>query len=741
MSGKKKIFPVLFVLILSLAAFLVCGDNGEQTDIVPLIDYVNPFIGTGGVGYGVGSTFPGPTLPFGMVKLSPDTTDQGNRPDFAHCGGYWYRDPEIRGFTHTHFSGTGAADYGNILLMPTLGIGDQKTLEEGYRSTYRHDTEAASPGYYAVTLDNYSIRVELTATEHAGYHRYTFPESDEAYVLIDVGASIVEGASQGTYVEITPQESEVTGWVDYVGGLSGRSGGFRLYFSARFRKPFSSYGVWSDGTIYPGENIRENKNVGAYVGYAVQDNEPIEVKVGISYISIEQARLNLKSEITDWDFEGIRQKAEDAWREALSSIEVRGGDEDERMVFATAMYHSLIMPTLFTEVNGQYLGFDRNVHSAEGFRYYSDLSLWDTFRTLHPLLVLIEPERQRDMVISLVKMKEQGGWIPKWPAALGYTNCMIGTSADIMIADTYLKGIQDFDVEKAYAGMRETAMAPTPPVSPYEGRGGISLYVDLGYLPSDQVGDATSKTLEFAYDDWAISQLARALGKEEDHELFKQRSMNYRNLWDPITKYIRGKNSDGLWVEPFDPEEFYPYYTEGNAWHWSWYAPHDPEGLINLFGSKDAFVDRLDTFFALSSLVIPEEGVPENIVPDPYYWHGNEPDIHAAYLFNHAGRPDKTQEWVRKVMEEKYGTGPDGLAGNDDCGTLSAWYIFSALGFYPVAGGEMYLIGSPIFKRATIHLGTEEFTIIADNASKENKYVNEAMLNDIPLTEPWFRHS
>ncbi len=482
----KKILPALFLPILSLAGFLACGDkNGERTDIVPLINYVNPFIGTGGLGYGVGSTFPGPAVPFGMVKLSPDTSNQGSRPGFAHCGGYWYQDPEIRGFTHTHFSGTGAPDYGNILLMPTLGIGAQKILEEGYRSPYSHDTEVASPGYYAVTLNNYSIRAELTATEHAGYHRYTFPESDEAYILIDVSASIVENASQRAYVKITPQESEVVGWVDYMGGLSARSGGFRLYFSARFSRPFSSSGVWSDGTIYPEENIKESKNVGAYAGYVVQDNEPIEVKVGISYISIEQARLNLEGEIPDWDFEGIRQRAEDAWREALGSIEVCGGDEDERMIFATAMYHSMMMPTLFTEVNGQYRGFDDYVHSAEGFRYYSDFSLWDTFRTLHPLLVLIEPERQRDMVISLLKMKEQGGWIPKWPVALGYSNCMIGTSADIMIADTYLKGIQDFDVEKAYAGMRETAMAPTPPGSPYGGRGGISYYIDLGYLPSD----------------------------------------------------------------------------------------------------------------------------------------------------------------------------------------------------------------------------------------------------------------
>lgn len=723
-------FSFLFIALILL---LSCKGKEEKAIVKPPVDYVNPFIGTGGDGFGVGSTFPGASMPFGMVKLSPDTTDRGLQLGFYHCGGYRYQDPEIRGFSHTHFSGTGVADYGNVRVMPVIGISDEKTDESGYRITYSHENEFAEPGYYSVLLDS-GVKVELTATTRAGFSRFTFPQTDEAYILFDVTRSIEKNTTEDAYVEILPETKEVTGWIQHRGSMTGS--GFRIYFSGIFNKNYASYGIWENNILKPSQLSTQGKSMGAYFGFNSDGLEPVLLKVGISYVSIENARLNRETEIPGWDFDAVRQSAKDEWNKYLGLIEIEGGTEEERIIFYTALYHTMLMPTIFTDVDGRYAGFDKQPHIADGFIYYTDMSLWDTYRNLHSLFVLILPERQRDMIISLIKMgKLNGNIMPRWPAATGDSGSMVGSSADIVIADSYIKGITDFDTEKAFQLM-DYAANHEPGT-----RGGITECLKYNYCPADKMGGSVSLTLEYAYDDFAISQFAKALGKDTDYRNYLARSQFYRNIFDPNTKFMRAKKSDGTFLEPFDPTSFAEEYVEGNAWHYTFFVPFDVPGLISLFGSNEEFVNKLNEFFENSSLVIPSDYT-ENFVPDFYYWHGNEPDIHSAYLFNFAGRPDLTQYWVRKIMTEKYSNDPAGLAGNDDAGTLSAWYVFSALGFYPIPGTDIYLIGSPVFNRATIHMKTGDLTIIADNAGEKNIYARSVNLNGEDITQRMqFTHS
>lgn len=720
---RKKFYPFIFAVLLLLSC------RGKEKPVLkPPVDYVNPFIGTGGTGFGIGATFPGATMPFGMVKLSPDTTNKGLAPPFWHCAGYWYNDPEIRGFSHTHFSGTGVPDYGNIRIMPVIGISDAQTREENYRSTFSHDNEFAEPGYYSVLLDKWNTKVELTASTRTGFTRFTFPQTNEAFILFDVSTSIEKNTTEDSYVEIIPEKNEINGWIKHRGPMTGS--GFTIYFSGIFNSEPASYGVWENNLLKPSERSIQGRSIGAYLGFKSDGITPVLLKVGISYISIENARLNRETEIGNWDFDAVRQSAKDTWSELLSLIEVEGGTEDERTIFYTALYHTMMMPTIFTDVDGRYSGFDDQPHIADGFTYYTDMSLWDTYRNLHSLFVLILPERQRDMIISLIKMGElNGNVIPKWPAATGDSGSMVGSSADIVIADSYTKGITDFDTERAFSLM-DFAANNEPST-----RGGVLQCIQYQYCPQDKMGGSVSLTLEYGYDDFAIAQFAKALGKKTEYEKYLARSQFYRNIFDTQSKFMRAKKSDGSWVEPFDPLKFADEYVEGNAWHYTFFVPFDVPGLISLFGSNEEFVTKLNAFFENSSLVYPDPDLPENFVPDIYYWHGNEPDIHSAYLFNFAGRPDLTEYWVRKIMEEKYSNDPAGLAGNDDGGTLSAWYVFSALGLYPIPATDTYLFGSPVFNKSVIHMNTGDLTIIAENASDENIYVKSVSFNGNDLSE------
>jgi len=707
-------FAIKQTLFLLFMVFLFAVP--ETGSAVELKD-VNIFIGTGGIGYGVGSDVPGPSLPFGMARPGPDTALLGTHPSFHHCGGYHYGDNQIRGFSNFRLSGVGIADYGNVLVMPTLNMSGNYQKERSYRERFSHKDESAGPGYYAVTLRPSGIRAELTATRHCGVHRYSFPETP-GRIIIDAAHTILPKHVCEANISYDSDLGMYKGRVLNCGGFTARNGGVEIFFAVRVEGEAKDRGKFGEG--------------GAWV--EVSGDQPVTVFVGISFISVEQAVEHVREEALGRSFDEIWASAEKEWQEALSVIEVEGGSREQRRIFATALYHSMIMPTDITETGGSYRGLDEKVHNAEGRRYYSDFSLWDTFRTLHPLLVLIEPERTADMMQSLVVMSEQGGYLPKWPTSYRYTNCMIGASADNAIADAFVKGIRDFDYEKAYAAMKKLAFEKTPEGHDFDGRVGVEEYMALGYVPSDMYRSSTSRTIEFSYNDWCIAQMAKEMGNEDDYQHFMERSENWRNLYDERTGFIRAKKSDGSWKGPFLEWSWTSYYTEGNARQWLWAPLHDVDGLVRVIGGRDRFVKRLDSFFRKATMR------PNTLLWDNYYWHGNEPDIHASYLFNAVERPDLTQKWTRWAMEAKYMDAPNGLDGNDDAGTLSAWYVFSALGFYPLAGSDVYFVGSPVFDRAVIHLDKGDMVLEAGPDPAKNIYVEKVTVNGRELDGPFFKH-
>jgi predicted alpha-1,2-mannosidase len=741
---KESMFAILLVGLLIATTSTGCIKYEEEKKVSPLKDltkYVNPFIGTSC--FRGGHTSPGAQVPFGMTQWTPETQEYGPHDGFPPVP-YYYLNSTISGFRGSHYpSGAWMGEYGCITIMPTTG--DIETSSKKRSSAFSHMNEKAWPGYYSVFLDDYETKVELTATMHAGFLRFTPPSPcDNLNIIINT-------RKEGGHVKIIPETMEVVGYTKEH-GRSITPDNFAGYFVAEFSKPFSSYGTWRDKEIHLGSKTAKTEKGhrgGAFVRFASRPSEVILMRVGTSFISIDQARQNLKSEIQEWDFDRVRREAKELWNKELNKIEVVGGTKDQRIIFYTALYHCLLLPRVFSEGNKYYSPFDGKTH--EGV-YYEDFSLWDTYRTEHPLLVLVEPERDSEMIRSLIQMYEEFGWMPKWPNP-GYSNVMIGTHADSVIADAYLKGIIDFDAEKAYEAMHKNAMVPPSgsqapmycdtllPPGGYEARGGLSYYKKMGYVPADVVKEAASRTLEFAYDDFCIAQMAKALGKREDYELFIKRARYYKNVFDSYTGFVRGKNSDGSWIEPFEPTEWYDYITEGTPWHYTWYVPQDVQGLIDLMGGKEPFIEKLDIFFEMGS----KEGGP-NFGKNAYYWHGNEPSQHIAYLYDYVGEPWKTQRWVKEIMGKSYGKGPAGLCGNDDAGQTSAWYVFSAMGFYPVCPGEpSYEIGSPIFDEVIIHLDREyykggRFVIKANNVSEINKYIQSATLNRKPLAKPWITH-
>lgn len=730
------------------------GSPGDTEVLVPperLVDLVNPFIGSGGRGWSVGSAFVGAAAPFGMVQAGPDATGPLFWP-WLHCSGYHASDDTILAFSHTHLHGTGIPDFGAVGFMPVPGAMRAGLLGPGGpASRFRRETEAASPGYYAVTLDDHAMRVELTATRHAAAHRYTPAGAGPVTVLVDPAHAVVLGMALDGGVRVLPEAREIEAWAHTQGEFSKPFGGVRTFVVARVDRPFQAHGTWTGKIVKPGTDAADGRDCGAYVTLDAAADSPVAVWVGVSFTDLAHARMNLEAEVAGRTFDDIRRATEDAWESEMSVIRFEGGDAAMREVMATQIYHAFLMPNEFMDVDGSYLGFDGKVHRADGFIYYTNFSLWDTYRTLHPLLVLVKPERQADMIKSLLAMAEQGGFLPKWPLANGYTNCMIGTPADIVIADSVVKGVDGFDVGAAYDEMLATALAPTPPGHPYAGRVGVEDYLALGYVAADRHDQATSRTLEFAIADAAIANLAEHLGRADDAAVFRQRSRNYRNVWDPDTRFFRGRRADGTFLEPFDPLAFALTntlsYTEGNAWQYRWLAPHDPEGLLDLFGGPDAMVEALQTFFdnARAEHAAPVPQDPDELTlmqqPPRWYWHGNEPDLHASYLFAIAGRPDLTQEWVRWVATTLYHTGRDGIPGNDDAGTLAAWYVFSALGFLPLPGRDDYVLGAPLFPRAEVRLRDGVLVVEAPGVSDENRYVQSVTLDGHPLTTPLLPHA
>ncbi len=749
-----RLLRAAFVLLL-LIGTTACGTEDDKTpsqqEPEPIerelwIRWVDPFIGTGGIPWASGMVFPGATVPFGMVRLSPDTSFPfGIVIGSMGTGGYYYGHNHLLGFSHTRLSGTGATEGGFLRVIPArAGADHRRRYVQPIRLS--HEKEEAAPGYYAVELESLGVVAELTATTHVGVHRYTFGPGEPPLLLLDATSILGSdrGVSEGR-IEVHEDTREIVGAARLFGAFSGRYGGLKGYFVARSTMPFTLLGTWQGDSFFSNAPSAEGNDVGAVLRLSDRDTiTTVELKVGLSFVSLENARLNLDAEVGDKDFASIKAQAEDTWQEALDVIRILSKDTKVKKIFYTALYHCLLMPTHFTDVNGHYLGFNREIGIADDFTYVTDLSLWDTFRNEHALLLLIAPEMQRNSIKSLIRMARSGGTLPRWPAGGGYTGSMLGTPADMVIAESYAKGLDDFEVQEAFEYMKRTALAPAPPGA--DGREGIAHCISCGYCPADRMEASVARTLEYAWADASIARLARMLHQDDDASLFTERSRAWRDQWNPETRYFQPRNEDGTWVEPFFPDmttyidellgtNFVDAYVEGSPKHWRWVVPQDPQGLIALFGSPECFVSELEAFMEGAS---PKRG---DVYPGPNYWHGNEHDFHAPYLFNEAGRAERTQKWVRWVLTDRYGTGPDGLDGNDDGGALSAWYVFSALGFYPIAGTDSYWLGSPIIEEGTIRLPCgATLRIIAEKQDPSHHYVQRVTLNGEQVCTPRLTH-
>lgn len=763
MTKLKRILKWLAILLLVLLAIPLCGllgiwgtyqyvisatPGGLDTGFKPGARgaWVDPFIATGGVPWMCGHNSPAATAPFGMVRLAPDTASLFTHQQGLNRSGYFYGDNKILGFSHSRLLGADAQEGGVFRIFPAVApMGGGAPGDERF-ARFSHKHETAFPGYYAVRLPADDILVELTASTRTGVHRYTFPAGTAPHLLLDVSSTLGGKRSEDGRVAIRRDAREVEGSVRIFGSFSGRYGGLDVYFVAEFSQPFETVGVWNGGAYRPGEMAAEGDEVGADLGFApgAQD-QVVEVRLALSYVSLENARENLAAEAKGKSFEDIYASTRDRWEECFARITVEGGSERQRRIFHTALYRAFQMPTTFNDVNGEYTGFDKAVHTvAPGETYYTDLSLWDSFRTVHPLYNLIARNEQRDMMASLVAMGKAGGALPRWPSGAGYTNCMFGTPADIAVSEAWLKGIRDFDIGAAYTMMRQTALTGKPEGTRFAGRKGLSEYLHNGYCPSDVMSDAVSATLEYAWCDHALSLLAVELGHADDAARFAGNAQSYRNLWDPERLFFVPRDSAGKFAEKFDPlvlsytdsdREYTDDFVEGSAMMWRWAVPFDAAGLVSLFPSPEYFVEALEHYFEQSNAGVGQWH------PGVHYWHGNEPYFHAAYLFNAAGRPDLTQKWVRHILETKYSDDYVGLDGNDDGGTLSAWYVFSALGFYPIAGTTRYEIGAPLFPSATLELGDgKTLTIIADQHAPEKAHVEKVTLNGTPVDGNHFLH-
>ncbi len=707
--------------------------------------WMDPFLGTGGYPWMCGNNFPGAMSPFGMVRLGPETTSLVFGRRALNTSGYFYGDEQLLGFSHTRLNGTGATDGGHFLVLPSVESVSLKHRGSGPSETFSHRDERAFPGYYAVRLPNPGILAELTATRRVGVHRYTFEAGRTPHLILDVANALGGRRSTLAKVRVLPEGRELEGSVHTFGSFAGRYGGLTVHFVARCNRVFAGFSTWSDGRLVQNQAEAGGDTAGVQLRFAPSPlPQTLELQVAISHVDLASARGNLEAEMSGRDFDAALALAQAAWEERLGSIRLEGGTEAQRRIFHTALGRVFQMPTLFSDADGRYVGLDHRVHRAEGFHYYTDLSLWDTFRTVHPLLCLIAPDEQRDICRSLVRMSQDGGWLPRWPSGHGYANSMFGTPADIVIADSWLRGVRDFDVERAYQAMLRTALAPTPPGAAFSGRAGIDDYLQYGYCPTDRVDRSVARTLEYAWADHSIALLAESLGHADDAQRFRDRGQSYRKLWNPETQHFQPRDTAGRFPVPFKPllltyldreGKLTRDYVEGSARQWRWCAPHDAPGLISLFPSAEAFVSELDDFFRQSDRSLGDW------TPGSHYWHGNQPDLHAAYLFNDAGRPDLTQKWVRWILENKYGTGYAGLDGNDDGGTLSAWYVLSALGLYPVAGSDRYQLGSPLFARAEVRLKDQPLVILAENQAPGNVYVRSVSLRGVPLDRRWIKHS
>jgi predicted alpha-1,2-mannosidase len=707
-------------------------DNDDDTTPPDVLDYVDPFIGTGGLGFGYASAYPGPKAPNGLMSLSPDTTNNGLNYGFNHFSGYYYPDPQIRGFTHTHFHGTGAPDYSNVLVMPMSAKPGRRIAEKDFRSKFNKINEHAEAGYYAVYLEDPQVKVELATRDYAAIHRYEWMGEGDPYIVVYPSYSIEAGWVLDATVEIDEATRTVTGMLDFNGPLTGRGGSLLIYYALQFSEPITQYGTFTDGVTDDGDASAQGADVGCYLGFGAKDRAEVKVRAAISYQSVDQALANLADQMPDFDFEAAVQDTQNAWRDVLGKIDIEGGTVEDRTIFYTAMYHTYMMPTNWTEAGGTYFGFDKGVHDAAGTQYFTDFSMWDTFHTVHPLLNLIDPEISAGMMQSLVRMIEQGGAVPEWPAADGYTGTMIGSPGHIVLAEAYLKGITGWDVDTAYAAVFEQATDPAAP----RPRNGLAEYQANGYMSVENHQRGVSEALEFYYADAAIALWAEGLGHTADAAVVYAQSQNYPEHFNSDTLFMEPRHADGSFMEDWLPGfVFSDYYVEGNAWHWTFYVPYDALGFISLFPDEQTFVDKLNFAFEMG------EGGPDTAwLPDIYYWFGNEMNMFHNWMFNYTSRKDLAQKWTRWILDAKFRAEPGGLDGNDDCGTLSSWYVFGSLGFFPLAGTDIYTIGSPIWDGATLHLPGGDLVLTVENPGSDNPYVQSVHLNGNPLDEPFFTH-
>ena len=734
------LFLVLFVFVL----------KAEAQNKSNFVDFVNPFIGTQRMGH----TFPGATVPFGMVQLSPDTDSVSYEkagaynPDvYAYCAGYQYDDPTIVGFSHTHFSGTGHSDLGDILIMPVSGQlklnpGTADNPESGYRSRFSHEEETAVPNYYQVKLQDYNINAELTTSTRVGFHRYSFEDSLQNYLVLDLihGIYNYDDKNVWTFVRVE-NDTLITGFRQTSGWARTRT----VYFAIVLSSPLVNYGHEKyDSSIYRGfyRKFDETLNFPEIAGRKIRmwlqpdlsDNKELLVKVGLSSVSAKAALNNIQIEVPHWDFEHVVNEGQQRWDDELSKIQVETMSEDDQVVFYTALYHSFLSPITYMDVDGRYRGLDQEIHHAEGFTNYTIFSLWDTYRALHPLFNLVQADRSHDMAESMLAHFDQSvhPMLPVWSHYANENWCMIGYHSVSVLADAIAKGTFKGDIQRALNAAVQTARYPL-----YDG---LKYYMQLGFVPEDKSGNAVSKTLEYAYDDWCIAQIAFYAGDTNLKMDFESRALNYQHQFNPESGFMQARLSDGSFKWPFDPYDTHGQgFIEGNAWNYGFYVPHQIPEMIALMGGKSVVEAKLDSLF---SLELSDEHIAKNedITRDGImgmYVHGNEPGHHIPYLFNYTDSPDKTQQKVRMIMENMYANAPDGLCGNDDCGQMSAWYIFSALGFYPVCpGSDEYVIGSPSVKSATIKLGNgKTLKILTKNQAKKHYYLKEVRLNGLTVQD------
>ena len=734
---KRLIFLALGAMFIFQHG-LIAQSNTQNVDYTR---FVNPFIGTGSVDSLSlsGSNFPGACLPFGMAQLSPDTREYPDDP----CSGYDYKDSTIVGFSHTHLSGTGCPDLYDFLFMPyggdikwKAGSDDGKT--KGFRSYYQHANEKAVPGYYSVLLDDYQIKAELTATEHCGMHKYTFADQKPYHLIVDLDHSLIR-TSPYRYGKILMSQVRVVDNKTIEGYriISGWVKVRKVYFRAEFSRPFDSHVFKAGNYEFPDVPIANHADLKIVMNFDQNNNQPLLIKVGLSSVSAEGAKENLDAEISGFNFDAVSTRAHDVWNKELSCMDIEG-TATQKTIFYTGLYHLFIQPNNIADVSGNYLSTDNTLKKAPDKTHYSTFSLWDTFRAAHPLYTILQEKRTAGFINSMLRQYESYGYLPIWQLWGAENYCMIGNHSIPVIVDAYFKGVPGVDYELAYQAVKASSTT-SHKNAPF------NILDKFGYFPEDLQSQSVSITLEIAYNDWCVAQMAKKMGHEDDYNFFLKRSADYKNLFDSSIGFFRAKNSDGKWVDSFNPLAYggnggFPF-TEGNAWQYLWYVPQDVPSFIDLMGGTQKFTQKLDTFFTLDANPGDVNGNASGFIGQ--YAHGNEPSHHIVYLYDFTNEPWKAQFYSSKIMKEQYNDSKSGYSGNEDCGQMSAWYIFSSMGFYPVnPANSIYCFGSPQLEKATIHLGNgKQFNMIGHHAAGNNIYIQKIILNGKPYKKNYITHN